>query len=178
MVKQYKLNLGCVTFHINKCLYLSMPCQRSSHCKIINLSVFFSIPDFFFFLTGKSRSGIPEVMRSDKVCVITLDARGGMQNFWSAGFNLFCFWSFLFIWVFFFKFTTGSPFWATVTFGYGMQPNLMLVSTPVWQETSLAWQAAQEPSQLKVFPLLHFELLFFCGPVSRGTWPIKYWTPF
>lgn len=65
--------------------------------------------------------------------------------------------------------TAGFPFWTTVTFGYGMQPNLMQVSTPVWQETSLAWQAAQEASQLKVFPppYLHFITASFRCSVSR-----------
>ena len=50
-----------------------------------------------------------------------------------------------------------------VTFGYGMQPNLTLVSTPVWQETSLVWQAAQELSQLKVLPV---PSCFICSSFS------------
>lgn len=39
-------------------------------------------------------------------------------------------------------------------FEYGMQPNQMQACTRVWQETSSAWQAVLEASQLKVFPNL------------------------
>lgn len=88
----------------------------------------------------------------NKVFVIIIDVR-------TVGFNLF----YLFIF-----FTTGSPFWAMVIFGYGMQPNLMLVSTPVWQETNSAWQAVQELSQSKVFPLC-IPLLILFWFSQRGT---------
>lgn len=42
---------------------------------------------------------------------------------------------------------TGSPFWPTAAFGFGMQLNLMLVFTRALRGTSLGWPAAQEPSQ-------------------------------
>ncbi len=55
-----------------------------------------------------------------------------------------------------------------------MQPNLMQVSTHAWQETSLEWPAAQEASQLKVFPIpsLHFITVSFAVQ-SEGTWTDK-----
>lgn len=70
----------------------------------------------------------------------------------------------------------GSPFWTTVTFGFGTQLNPTLVSTRASRGTSLEWPAAQERCQLKVFPLssecvaFYHKLICSCVAYRSSGW--------